>query len=520
MGQKHHLERHAGRFAGTCAGPAGFPGGRCACVEKRDKMPAELWRLTASELALHLRNGDCSALETIDAHIARIDAVNPELNALVYERFEQARAEARAADERRAAGRPIGRLHGVPITVKESLDVAGMPSTYGLRSRLQTIAERDDPHVARLRAAGAIVLGKTNVSQLLLYLESDNPVYGRTNNPWDPARTPGGSSGGEAAIVAAGGSPLGIGTDLGGSVRVPATFCGLAGMKPTAGRTADRFGTPAFAGQTAIESQIGVLARDVRDVAFALGCLNAGSRSSRPLDDPYRIDVSSLRIGYYLRAGWLPSSAAAARAVIAAVGILEGLGAHVVRFAPPDPDGAEDLFYGILGADRGRSIVAALGRNRCDPRIAEIVGVGTKPRAAIDALRAILSFTGQRGLAKIVNNYGYGDTAHYWKLVTQQTRYRRGFAAALDQAEDGPLDILIGPAFATPAFGHGESRRLANGGAYDVTYNVLGYPAGVVPVTRVRVEEESDRRRTPDRIERAARRADAEIGRASCRERV
>src|SRR5579872_7192317 len=212
---------------------------------------------SATELAAMIARGDISSLEAVEAHIERIERVNPALNAVVVKRYDAARAEARQADERLARGEVLGPLHGVPITIKESLELVDTPSTFGLQSRANILSRQDDLYVARMRKAGAIILGKTNVAQLLYYIESDNPVYGRTNNPWNLDRTPGGSSGGQAAIIAAGGSPMGLGTDLGGSIRVPATFCGIAGLKPTAGRMPD---TPSFglmAGQRAIVSQVG-----------------------------------------------------------------------------------------------------------------------------------------------------------------------------------------------------------------------------------------------------------------------
>src|ERR1051325_10486293 len=188
--------------------------------------PMTSTQFSATALAERIAKGELSAVEVVEAHIARIEQVNAQLNAVVVKRYDAARAEAKAADRRRAAGEPLGPLHGVPITVKECLDVVGTPSTFGFASRAKDLATADEIHVARLRNAGAIVLGKTNVAQLLLFFESDNPVYGPTNNPWNLERTPGGSSGGEAAIIAAGGSALGIGTDLGGSIRVPAALCG------------------------------------------------------------------------------------------------------------------------------------------------------------------------------------------------------------------------------------------------------------------------------------------------------
>ena len=205
----------------------GMPAASAAAIDR------PLWYHSAQELARLIASGEISAREVVDAHIERIEAINPKLNAVVVERFDAARREAASVDGKRAVRDKLPPLAGVPITVKECLDLAGTPSTFGITSRANTIASADEQHVARLRAAGAIVLGKTNDSQLLITIECDNPVYGRSNNPWNPDRTCGGSSGGEGAIIAAGGSALGLGTDIGGSSRYPAAFCGIIGFKPT-----------------------------------------------------------------------------------------------------------------------------------------------------------------------------------------------------------------------------------------------------------------------------------------------
>ncbi|HXI58741.1 MAG TPA: amidase family protein, partial [Polyangia bacterium] len=164
--------------------------------------------LSASTLAALIRRGEISAVAAVEAYIERLQAVNPALNALVVPRFAEARAEAAEIDRRRAAGQALGPLAGVPVTVKECLDLAGTPSTGGVPSRQRVHAKDDERHVARLRAAGAVVLGKTNVGQLLLMIETDNPLYGRTNHPQSAERSPGGSSGGEGALLAAGASAL------------------------------------------------------------------------------------------------------------------------------------------------------------------------------------------------------------------------------------------------------------------------------------------------------------------------
>jgi len=184
---------------------------------------------TATALTQRLRSGEISALAVVEAHLARIAAVNPKLNALVQLTAEQALTEAAAADQDLARGHLRGPLHGLPVTIKDWLEVAGVICAAGMEKYRDYVPTQDATVVTRLRQAGAIVLGKTNVT-------ADNPVYGRTNNPYNLTYSPSGSSSGEAAIIAAGGSPLGLGSDSGGSIRTPAHACGIAGLKPTAGR--------------------------------------------------------------------------------------------------------------------------------------------------------------------------------------------------------------------------------------------------------------------------------------------
>jgi fatty acid amide hydrolase len=467
-----------------------------------------LIQMSAGEMAAAIARGEVSATEAVETHIARIEQVNGALNAVVVKRYDEARAEAKTADEKRARGEPLGPLHGVPITIKESLDLTGTPSTFGLSSRASILATQDDPWVARLRSAGAIVLGKTNVSQLLLYHESDNPVYGRTNNPWNVERSPGGSSGGQAAIIAAGGSPLGLGTDIGGSIRVPATSCGVVGMKPTAGRADDPGRYSAPIGQRAIVSQVGVLARTVDDAELGLRVMAEGGAPDDsptfPLGDSSAVDVAKLHVAYYTDDGTFTVAPAVRRAVIEAAGALAGRGAQVTEWQPFQPQRGADLFFSILGADGGASEVRTLGRNKRDPRIAQLMLLATAPRPVVASLVGALRAGGQRHLAAIARNFGYHNTARYWRLVEEQLDYRHDFLLALDTDEGGPFDVIICPAYSLPALRHGASKDLVTAGVYAILYNVLGYPTGVVPVTRVREGEESQRKRSLDRLEGVA----------------
>jgi fatty acid amide hydrolase len=469
---------------------------------------SELWTLPAGELAARIARGEISSSEAVAAHIARIEEVDPYLNAVVAPRYDLARTEAREADERRSRGEALGPLHGVPVSIKECLDVTGMPSTFGLPSRANDCATSDDPFVARWRAAGAIVLAKTNVPQLMLFIETDNPLFGRTNNPWDLARAPGGSSGGEAALVAAGGSPLGLGTDIGGSLRSPAAACGIVSLKPTSGRLNDATRLEPFKGQRAILSQAGPLARTVADVALALEVAN-GDRDPavlppQPLGDPQTRNVGSLRAGYFEFAGWFGASPAFARATREAADALRGLGATVVPFDPPGVEEALDIFYGILAADGGRGFAEALGKDQRDPRIAELLLVGSQSRPVLAGLERVLKLAGQRGPARLLRNFGFTDTAHYWKLTAALEAYKTRFADAMDRAEGGPLDLILCPPTGLPALRHGGSADVSTAGAFAPLFNVLGYPAGTLPWTRVRAGEESSRRPSSDRMSRGA----------------
>ncbi len=499
-------------------------------------MSDELWRLSARDLASGIARGDFTSIAAVDEHIARIESVDDALNAVVVRRFEEARAEARDADARRERGEPLGALHGVPVSIKESQDVAGTPATYGLPSRDDDVAQRDGRHVARWRDAGAVVIAKTNVPQLLIYIESDNPLYGRTNNPWNVARTCGGSSGGEAALIAAGGSPLGLGTDIGGSLRVPAAFCGIASLKPTTGRLDDTSRLDAFAGQRAIVSQEGPLARTTADLALGYRVACGDDVMGRPIAarsnvpraivsgeamraaaDRYdtRIDpealrarMRGLRVGWYGSIGRFTASPALVRASREAATALEAMGAHVVSFASPHVEDALAIFYGILSADGTRSASDSLGDNPRDPRVAQLLAIASKPRALLTSIERLLALGGQRQLANVVRNYGYTDTHHYWSLVKAQAAYAELFERTMDCAKDGPLDLIIAPPVGLPALVHGASADVLTAGAYAPLYNLLGYPTGTLPFTRVLPNEETHRRSSTDGVDRAAKKTE------------
>jgi fatty acid amide hydrolase len=456
---------------------------------------------SARVLAQAVARGEISALEATEAAIARIEAVNPKLNAVVLKRYDQARQEARALDARRARGEPLGPLAGVPVTVKECLDLAGTPSTFGLPSRAGHRATADEAHVARLRKAGAVVLGKTNVAQMLAYIESDNPVYGRTLNPWNPERTCGGSSGGEGAILGAHGPLLGLGTDIGGSLRYPAAFCGATSMKPTAGRCPDPGRFSFHPGQQAIPSQVGVLARHVDDLALGLKVINGGP----PLAHWREVDVTQLRVGYYLEDGILASSPAVRRAVKEAADALAQAGAHVTPWQPHDVQSAFRLGTGVLFGDGARWFRESLRGGAVHPSLAPLLAIAGRPGGLLRGAAWLLGRLGQAYMSRVLPSFARKDVYGYWNLVEELRDYRERFARAMHETPGGPLDVVLGPVCSLAAFRHGATKDLGLAGANTILYNVLGYPAGVVPWTRVGSGEESDRPASADAVEKAAR---------------
>ena len=260
---------------------------------------------SASKIANEIRLGKVSSLEIVKACFDRIDKVNPKINAVVQLVRERAISEAIALDRLTAKGQFKGALHGVPISIKDSLDTEGIISTGGTMGRKHFIPAVDAPVVARLRAAGAVLIAKTNTPELTLSAETNNLIYGRTNNPFDLDRSPGGSSGGSAATIAVGGSFLELGSDTGGSIREPAHLCGITGIKPTAGRT-PRTGHIVPYGGGALDSltQIGPMARYVDDLALTLPIICGPDNADPscvpvPVNSPDKIDLSQLRIAYY-----------------------------------------------------------------------------------------------------------------------------------------------------------------------------------------------------------------------------
>jgi len=448
---------------------------------------------TASEIIECIADGSVSACEVVEAHIRRIEEVNPRLNAMVVPLFDRARRDAAAVDEARARGEKAGPLAGLPFTVKESFDVEGTPTTMGLASLAGHGAAADAQCVARLRQAGAVLLGKTNVSQLLMGNESDNPLYGRSRNPWNPDRAPGGSSGGEAALIAAGGSPMGLGSDIGGSVRLPAHACGIHAIKPTSGRLSMAGHRPLYPGQEAIRAQPGLMARSVDDLARALQCLS-----------PTEHKPGALRIGVYTHNGIIAVAPALRRAVREAAAVLASSGAHVEEWTPPDMTEAWVVYLGILMADGSAAARRIARGSRLTPTVRKLFLCGRVPRGVLAGVAApLLHALGQHHVAEATRGMGYVSADEYWQLLERRAAFCEHFADEIDRHQ---FDAIICPPDAVPALRHDTRWYLAF--SYAAIWNLLGMPAGVVAATRVRPDEESDRAPGMDVAEREAQRCE------------
>jgi amidase len=303
-------------------------------------MNDELWRWGAVELAQAIRRREVSSREAVTACLDRIDSVNPRINAVVETRPEEALAAADAADAAVAAGEQVGPLHGVPVTTKVNSDLAGYATTNGVEAFSDAIAEEDAPHLANWRRAGAVFVGRTNTPAFSIRWFTDNALHGRTLNPWDAGRTPGGSSGGAGAAVASGMSPLSQGNDIGGSIRYPASACGVVGLRPTVGRVPSWLGPREGDQLLGVQSMLvqGPLARSVADVRLGLSAMATydptdpvcvpAPETGPPLPRP-------LRVGVVRTVGVVDPVAAVDEAISAAAGWLSDAGYAVEEVELP-----------------------------------------------------------------------------------------------------------------------------------------------------------------------------------------
>jgi amidase len=429
---------------------------------------ADLTLFSASKIAEQIRSKKLCPVEVVEAHLARIQKLHPKINAFVHLDRERAVAQARMAEKAVMQGQALGPLHGVPVSIKSSIDVAGMRCEAGTKLREGYVATTDAPLVARLRKAGAIILGVTNTPELLMAWETDNLLYGRTNNPWDLSRTAGGSSGGEAAAIASGCSAGGVGSDGGGSIRVPTHFCGICGLKPTPGRIPSTGHYPQSVGPFALLGVVGPMARTVADLKLMFEAMQGpdiGDPGATPVPVrwPSPAELQKTRVGYFEDDGSTPVTPETQIAVRQAAAALRSAGFEVEPFLPANLEKIRELWWRFFGV-AGGMLLGPLTEGReaeLSPILKEFNGwvADEKPHTAQTLLDAWI----ERDLLRM---------------------------QIFEEMEKFP--VLLCPVASVPAFRHGE-RTWPVGGktvqyldawSYCEWFNLLGMPAGVVPVSK------------------------------------
>lgn len=416
----------------------------------------ELIYQSATALAGLIRARKVSSEEVVKACLHRIQTVNPKVNAVAQLTADTALAQARAADAALARGEVKGPLHGVPMTIKDSIETAGVISSAGTRGRAGHVPPRDATVVARLRAAGAVLLGTTNVPELACAYETDNLVYGRTNNPFDLSRAAGGSSGGAAAIVAAGGSPMDIGSDAGGSIRLPAHWCGVAGLKPTSGRVPKTGCFPPLGGVLETLSQVGPIARRVEDLSLMLPIISGPdwrdpSVVPMPLGDPRNVPLKGLRVAFHTDNGIAAPTPETADVVRAAAQSLAEAGLAVEEDRPEAIGQTAELGLGLFGGDGAagfRMLLQMVGTTEVHP-----------------LMQRFLDMMGAYAMS----------TPAFCGLLFKRDMFCSAMLSFLQQ-----YDVVLCPVNASPALPHGTTWDHLPTFSYTLTYNLTGWPAVVV----------------------------------------
>jgi amidase len=415
--------------------------------------------LSAREQARRVRERAISSRELISAHLEQISAVNPLLHAAVDVQSEPALKDAAAADRELAAGSIRGPLHGVPFSVKDSIEQAGSRCTAGTWGRRNAApATADATLVARLRSAGAIPIARTNLPDLLFAFESANLIFGQTNNPYDLTRTSGGSSGGEAALLAACGSPLGLGSDAAGSVRLPAAFSGIAGLKPTSGRLPRTGHFPPAGGWLETVWQIGPMARRVEDLIEAMRVLTGADGKDPtvpevPYRDPLEVSLNQLRVTVFTDNGFVTADAEVSSVVKAAAVALASAVRSVEESRPACLAAAYDLEMKFIGPDGGAGLRASL-QELGSSRVHSLL------TAWLEKLEPYRT-----------------DLAGFSRYWAELDAYRAEMARFLRR-----YDVILCPAYIHAALPHGESvlDEHFRGFSYTMAFNVAGWPGAVV----------------------------------------
>ncbi|HKN28289.1 MAG TPA: amidase [Roseiarcus sp.] len=405
---------------------------------------ADLWQLAASELAALIAKKQASCGEVVESHLGRIEAVNHKVNAIVKVLADEARKDAAEADRKIAAGQPLGPLHGVPFTIKENIDFAGTPTTWGVTALANAIVPVDAPVVERMRAAGAIPIGRTNLPDMALRVHTDSSLHGLTRNPWNPVRTAGGSSGGEAVALATGMSAVGLGNDIGGSLRNPANACGVASIRPSFGRVPDAGFVPTEDHLMAVQlmNAQGPMARRVADVRLALKVI-AGAHPRDPwsIDAPFESprDASPIRVAMVAEPPGSPTDPAVAKTVRDAGAALRDAGYAVDEVAPPRFEDAVSTWAQFIVADFlsvREQLLPIMGKDG-----AFFFEAAASMAPALDAAGMSRMYTNRHGVARAWSQF---MAEHPLVLSPTWTRlpFEVGFDAASSENVGATLDLI------------------------------------------------------------------------------
>mmetsp|Transcript_1213 Transcript_1213/g.1920 ORF Transcript_1213/g.1920 Transcript_1213/m.1920 type:complete len:576 (+) Transcript_1213:254-1981(+) len=465
-----------------------------------EEQQEEIAKLSAFEVVEAIKSKERSVTEIMITMCSRAAKSGCKYNSNTEEMFLTGITAAKAADEKiqKEGTKALPPLFGLPISIKDPINMTGLDSTNGMMTRVNDPAASDAAIVTALVAAGAIPYVKSNIPQLLMVPESMNRIFGTCKNPWNEDRTPGGSSGGEAALVASLSSFVGIGTDIGGSIRIPSSYCALSGFKPTpervskSGMRANSLGDSS--GQRIITAVAGPMARNVRDLELIMRALWS------PESEMYQADPtlppvffsdppvqSKRRVGFYLEDGWFECAPSMQRAVEEAKAALESKGYEVVPFAIPRPYEFVRLYFSLLAADGAmRDMRSGLDGEPVLPEYRSIAQISLFPQAARTVTAAALEATGDKRKAHIIKAGGKRSVHEYWGIVAELHAYRDEFIKAF---RDLNLDGLLFPAGSLPALPHGASKDLLVAQSYTYLYNLLHWPAGTVPVTTVKETE-------------------------------
>ena len=433
-------------------------------------------------MARRIADGQFTAKEVVEHFIHRLQALHDRCRVLTGERFTAAIDEADVADQRQSGGDWLGPLHGVPVTVKDCFDVAGLPTTLGIDGRSQP-ADQNAHLVRRLSAAGAIILGKTNVSQAMAYWESSNPRHGRTDHPTHPDRTPGGSSGGEAVAIAGSASALGLASDLGGSIRLPAHFCGVYALKPTSG-ILDLAGLhQAFPLGLPIATVAGPLARCVEDLRLAMSVLADSNRCWHNRGDARQ----PIRFAAWVDDGYFPTDPSVRRAVFDAADLLERSGAERIEFPLPDMSELFRIQLAVMFSDGGASLRQLTAHSRRHPVLNRMLWISWLPAPLRQLAIQFARFQDHAYDADILAAARPRSVADYYRVLERWQAWREDFARGWQAAN---IDVALFPVFPLPALLHGYAERAGGAACFTFLPNFVDQPAGVVPMTNVTAEDE------------------------------